>query len=71
MFIPIPNDPHLLIVWLISALIKIAVIALIIFLIVRAVRYLKRKEEREIARDQRAAQDTIDEIERELNDRKD
>lgn len=70
MFIPIPNDPHLLIVWLISALIKIAVTALIIFLIVRAVRYLKRKEEREIARDQRAAQEAIDEIERELNDRK-
>lgn len=71
MFIPIPNDPHLLIVWLISALIKIAVTALIIFLIVRAVRYLKRKEEREIARDQRAAREAIDEIERELNDRKD
>ena len=69
MFIPIPNDPHLLIVWLISAIIKLAVIVLIVILIVKGIKYLKRKEERENRHDYRAAQDTIDEIERELNSR--
>ena len=59
-------------VWLILAvLIRIALIAVAVFLVVKAIRYFKRKEEREMRRDYRAAQDTIDEIERELNERKD
>ena len=58
--------------WLIIAfLIRIALIAIAVFLVVKAIRYFKRKEEREMRRDYRAAQDTIDEIERELNERKD
>ena len=58
-------------VWLILAvLIRIALIAVAVYLIVKAISYFKRKEEREIRRDYRSAQDTIDEIERELNDRK-
>ena len=59
-------------IWLIAAmLIRIALVAIAIFLIIKAINYFKRREEREIRRDYRAAQDTIDEIERELNERKD
>lgn len=59
-------------IWLIAAmLIRIALVGIAIFLIIKAISYFKRKEEREIRRDYRAAQDTIDEIERELNERKD
>ena len=65
----ITNDPHL-IFWLIGLLVKIAVIILIVVLVVKGIKYLKRKEEREMRRDYHAAQDTIDEIERELNSRK-
>ena len=36
----------------------------------KAIDYLRRKEERDTQRDYRSAQNTIDEIERELNDRK-
>lgn len=59
-------------IWLIAAmLIRIALVGIAIFLIIKAISYFKRKEEREMRRDYRAAQDTIDEIERELNERKD
>lgn len=59
-------------IWLIAAmLIRIALVGIAIFLIIKTISYFKRKEEREMRRDYRAAQDTIDEIERELNERKD
>lgn len=60
-----------MIIWLISTLVKVAVIVLIAILIIKGIKYLKRKEERETQRDYHAAQDTIDEIERELNSQKD
>lgn len=66
----ITNDPHL-IFWLIGLLVKLAVITVVVVLVVKGIKYLKRKEEREMRRDYRAAQDTINEIERELNERKD
>ena len=59
-----------MIIWLISTLVKIAVIILIAVLIIKGIKYLKSKEERDTQRDYRSAQNTIDEIERELNDRK-
>ena len=59
-----------MIIWLISTLVKIAVIILIAVLIIKGIKYLRRKEERDKQRDYRSAQNTIDEIERELNDRK-
>lgn len=60
-----------MIIWLISTLVKVTVIVLIAVLIIKGIKYLKRKEERETYRDYHAAQDTIDEIERELNSQKD
>ena len=59
-----------MIIWLISTLVKIAVIILIAVLIIKGIKYLRRKEKRDTQRDYRSAQNTIDEIERELNDRK-
>ena len=59
-----------MIIWLISTLVKIAVIILIAVLIIKDIKYLSRNEERDTHRDYRSAQNTIDEIERELNDRK-
>ena len=59
-----------MIIWLISTLVKIAVIILIAVLIIKGIKDLRRKEERDTQRDYRSAQNTIDEIERELNDRK-
>ena len=59
-----------MIIWLISTLVKIAVIILIAILIIKGIKYLRRKEERDTQLDYRSAQNTIDEIERELNDRK-
>jgi|GEM_PF-1147572 len=59
-----------MIIWLISTLVKIAVIILIAVLIIKGIKYLRRKEERDTQLDYRSAQNTIDEIERELNDRK-
>ena len=59
-----------MIIWLISTLVKIAVIILIAVLIIKGIKYLRSKEERDTQRDYRSAQKTIDEIERELNDRK-
>lgn len=59
-----------MIIWLISTLVKVAVIILIAVLIIKGIKYLRHKEERDTQRDYRSAQNTIDEIERELNDRK-
>lgn len=59
-----------MIIWLISTLVKIAVIILIAVLIIKGIKYLRRKEERDTQLDYRSTQNTIDEIERELNDRK-
>lgn len=58
-------------VWIVAAvLIHILLAAAVIFFIIKAIDYLRRKEERDTQRDYRSAQNTIDEIERELNDRK-
>lgn len=59
-----------MIIWIISTLVKVAVIILIAVLIIKGIKYLRRKEKRDTQRDYRSAQNTIDEIERELNDRK-
>ena len=57
--------------WIVAAvLIRILLAAAVIFFVIKAVDYLRRKEERDTQRDYRSAQNTIDEIERELNDRK-
>ena len=66
----IPNDPYL-IVNLVRVLVKTAIIVLVVILVVKTIKYFKRKEEREIRRDYRSAQNTIDEIEQELNNWKD
>ena len=58
-------------VWIVAAvLIRILLAAAVIFFVIKAIDYLRRKEERDTQRDYRSAQNTIDEIERELNDRK-
>ena len=62
----IPNDPYL-IIDLARVLVKIAIIASVVILTINAIKYFKRKEERETRRDYRSAQNTIDEIEREMN----
>ena len=57
--------------WIVAAvLIRILLVAAVIFFVIKAIDYLRRKEERDTQRDYRSAQNTIDEIERELNDRK-
>lgn len=57
-------------IWIVAAmLIRIAVAVIAVILIVKGINYLKRKEDRDMRRDYHAAQDTIDEIERELNSR--
>ena len=57
--------------WIVAAvLIRILLAATVIFFVIKAIDYLRRKEERDTQRDYRSAQNTIDEIERELNDRK-
>ena len=57
-------------IWIVAAmLIRIAVAVIAVVLVIKGINYLKRKEERDVRRDHRAAQDTIDEIERELNSR--
>lgn len=57
--------------WIVAAvLIRILLAAAVIFFVIKAIDYLRRKEERDTQRDYRSAQNTIDEIERELNDRK-
>ena len=59
-------------IWIIIAgLISVAVAVIAAILIIKGVKYLKRAEAREIERDQRDAQATIDAIEQELNSRKD
>ena len=40
-----------MIIWLISTLVKVAVIVLIAVLIIKGIKYLKRKEERDTQRD--------------------
>lgn len=58
-------------VWIVAAvLIRILLAAAVIFFMIKAIDYLRRKEERDTQRDYRSTQNTIDEIERELNDRK-
>jgi len=58
-------------IWIVAAvLIRILLAAAVIFFLIKAIDYLRRKEERDTQRDYRSAQNTIDEIERELNDRK-
>ena len=58
-------------IWLVAAvLIRILLAVAVILFVIKAIDYLKRKEERDTQRDYRSAQNTIDEIERELNDRK-
>lgn len=58
-------------IWIVAAaLIRILLTAAVIFFVIKAIDYLRRKEERDTQRDYRSAQNTIDEIERELNDRK-
>lgn len=58
-------------IWIVAAiLIRILLVAAVIFFVIKAIDYLRCKEERETQRDYHAAQDTIDEIERELNSRK-
>lgn len=58
-------------VWIVAAvLIRILLAAAVIFFMIKAIDYLRRKEERDTQRDYRSAQNTIDKIERELNDRK-
>lgn len=57
--------------WIVAAvLIRILLAAAVIFFVIKAIDYLRRKEERDTQRDYRSAQNTIDEIERELSDRK-
>ena len=57
--------------WIVAAvLIRILLAAAVIFFVIKAIDYLRRKEERDTQRDYRSAQNTIDEIEPELNDRK-
>lgn len=59
-------------VWIVAAvLIRILLAAAVIFFMIKAIDYLRRKEERDTQRDYRSAQNTIDEIERELKERKD
>lgn len=59
-------------IWiLIAGLISIATTVIAAILIIKGVTYFKRAEAREIERDQREAQTTIDDIEQELNSRKD
>lgn len=58
-------------IWLVAAvLIRILLAVAVIFFVIKAIDYLKRKEERDTQRDYRSTQNTNDEIERELNDRK-
>lgn len=58
-------------IWIVAAmLMRILLVAAVIFFVIKAINYLRRKEERETQHDYHAAQDTIDEIERELNGRK-
>ena len=58
-------------VWIITAmLIRVALVIAIVILIIKGIKYLNRREEQDVRQNCQRAQDTIDEIERELNDRK-
>ena len=65
----ITNDPTLIITVL-GILLKAAVIVAIVIIVVKGIKYLKRAEAREIERDRKDAQATIDDIERELNEKR-
>ena len=54
----------------IGFLIEAAIAVLIIVFLIKGIKHFNRKEERDVRQDSQRAQDTIDEIERELNDRK-
>jgi len=58
-------------VWIITAmLIRVALVIAIVILIIKGIKYFNRREEQDVRQNCQRAQDTIDEIERELNDRK-
>ena len=58
-------------IWIVAAmLMRILLVAAVIFFVIKAINYLSSKEERDTPRNYRSAQNTIDEIERELNSRK-
>lgn len=58
-------------VWIITAmLIRVALVIAIVILIIKGIKYLNRREEQDVRQNCQRAQDAIDEIERELNDRK-
>lgn len=54
----------------IGFLIEAAIAVLIIVFLIKGIKHFNCKEERDVRQDCQRAQDTIDEIERELNDRK-
>ena len=54
----------------IGFLIEAAIAVLIIVFLIKGIKHFNHKEERDIRQDCQRAQDTINEIERELNDRK-
>ena len=60
-----------LIIGIIGLLVKIAILVAIVILIIKGIKYLNRAEARDKDRDRRDAQATIDDIEQELNSRKD
>lgn len=60
-----------LIVGIMGFLVKAAITVAIIVLIIKGIKYLNRAETRNKDRDYRDAQATIDDIEQELNSRKD
>ena len=53
-----------------SPLLIVGIIGILFRMIVKGIKYLKRAEAREIDRDNRDAKATIDEIERELNEKR-
>ena len=59
-------------VWIfLASIVAIVITAAVILLIIKGIKYLNRAEAREKGRDYRDAQATIDDIEQELNSRKD
>ena len=60
----------LTIVGLMKFLIMAAIVILAIIFLIKGIKYLNRWEEQDVRQNCQRAQDTIDEIERELNDRK-
>lgn len=60
----------LTIVGLMKFLIMAAIVILAIIFLIKGIKYLNRREEQDVRQNCQRAQYTIDEIERELNDRK-